>query len=112
MYALQQRWQLAEASYRTCAQLSTDEQSRGQALYCVGVACHHQGKFEDALVAYCSAGDAAGILPMKVLGTVRALKALGRLREATAAVDEFLSSPAGKTCPEAIKDALIEGRSM
>jgi len=110
VYALQHQWQLAEESYRRCAQLSTDEQSRGQALYCVGVACHHQGKFEDALVAYSGAGDTTGMLPMKVLGTVRALNALGRTGEASAAASDFLSSPAGKLCPDLIREALIEVR--
>ncbi|KAF6264498.1 hypothetical protein COO60DRAFT_128154 [Scenedesmus sp. NREL 46B-D3] len=68
VHALQHQWQQSEEHYRQCAQLAADEASKGQALYCAGVAAHHLGRFQEALDAYDHAAGVPSIQPMVVLG--------------------------------------------
>eukprot|EP00879_Flechtneria_rotunda_P030526 GHRR01033166.1.p1 GENE.GHRR01033166.1~~GHRR01033166.1.p1 ORF type:complete len:147 (+),score=43.98 GHRR01033166.1:104-544(+) len=106
IHALQHQWPQSEDRYRTCAELLTDEQPRGQALYCVGVACHQQGKFQEALQAYEQASKVETIQPMVVLGQVRALKELGQPAEAKAVASAFMQSEQASRCSAAVLDAL------
>jgi tetratricopeptide (TPR) repeat protein len=108
IHALQQGWQQSEDSYKKCAELSADPQARDQSLYCVGVACHQQGKFGEALAAYGAAAAAGGhsLRPMLALGQVRALQQLGRHVEALAVAEQFLASDDSSKCPAAVVDAL------
>lgn len=106
VHALQQQWAQSEESYRQCARLAADDAARGQALYCVGVACHHQGKYAAALQAYEQAGAVPGIAHTLMLSRARALQRLGRSEEAAALAEEFLQSDAAVGCPDAVRDAL------
>jgi hypothetical protein len=106
VHALQHQWQQSEHHYRQCAQLAADEASKGQALYCAGVAAHHLGRFQEALDAYDQAAGVPSIQPMVLLGQVRALKALGQTEQAAALAKAFLASDEAWTCPAAVLDAL------
>jgi tetratricopeptide (TPR) repeat protein len=110
VHALQQQWAASGASYRSCAALSHDPQTRAQALYCVGVACHQQGAFQDALNAYqaaAAAGPPDSLRAMLALGSARALQGMGRADEAAATAATFLAQgrQAG-ACPPPVADAL------
>eukprot|EP00878_Enallax_costatus_P010559 GHUV01011026.1.p1 GENE.GHUV01011026.1~~GHUV01011026.1.p1 ORF type:complete len:561 (+),score=174.83 GHUV01011026.1:501-2183(+) len=112
IHALQHQWPQSEDCYRKCAQLTADQQSRAQALYCLGVACHQQGRYQDALQAYNQAvGGGDSIQPMLVLGRVRALRELGQQADAEALAREFVASDRAKTCPSVVFDAL-NGKSV
>lgn len=107
VHALQQQWQQSEECYRSCAGLSQDPQSKAQALYCLGVACHQQGKYQQALSAYDQAvGGDISIQPMLLLARVRSLRELGRDTEADRIAEEFLQSEHAKSCPPVVLDAL------
>lgn len=109
IHALQHHWHQSEDCYRKCAQLAWDEQSKAQALYCLGVACHQQGRFEEALEAYDSSlavnGDTS-MRPMLVLSRVRALRELGRDTEAEGVAEEFLASDQARLCSPVVVDAI------
>lgn len=107
IHALQHQWPQSEECYRKCAQLAQDQQSKGQALYCLGVACHQQQKFAEALDAYNQVVDAdTSILSMLVLGRVRALRELGRHVEAKGLAEEFLTSDLARSASPVVVDAI------
>lgn len=98
-----------------CVQLqqsaTADPASLAQAHYCVGVACHQQGKFAQAVEAYdaaANAGPTDNLRPMLALGSARALVQLGRADEAAAVADSALKSQWVGLCPAAVVDALKE----
>lgn len=113
IHALQHQWQQSETHYRLCADLTADPQSRGQALYCVGVAAHHLGRHRDALDAYAQALDVDTIKPMVVLGQARALKATGQVEQAVEVAGAFLRSDQARGCPPVVIEALntIKGKA-
>jgi hypothetical protein len=106
VHALQHQWRQSEEHYLQCAQLAADAASKGQALYCAGVAAHHLGKFQEALDAYNQAVGVVSIQPMVILGQVRALNALGQTEQAGVVATAFLNSDQARACPAAVLDAL------
>lgn len=103
---MQHQWQQSEEHYRQCAQLAAGAHSKGQAMYCAGVAAHHLGRFQEALDAYGQAAAVPNIQPMVVLGQVRALKALGQTEQASAKAQAFLSSDQARGCNAAVLESL------
>ncbi|KAF8072601.1 ALB3L3 [Scenedesmus sp. PABB004] len=110
--ALQQQWPASESHYRRCAELAAEPAARAQAQYCVGVACHQQGRHRDALAAFAAAGAVGGggsLAPMLALGRARALRGLGQAGAAAAVARDFLASPAAAACPAPVLEALRDG---
>lgn len=107
IHALQHQWPQSEHCYRQCALLTTDQRSRAQALYCLGVACHQQGRYQDALQAYDQASDGVDSMQhILTLGRVRALREAGQQTYAEALAKDFVASDQAKTCPTVVLAAL------
>jgi tetratricopeptide (TPR) repeat protein len=109
IYALQGQWPQSEASFKACAQLSTEPSAQAQALYCGGVALNQQGSYAAAMEAYeaaSAAGPADNLRPMLALGTARALKQLGDDVGAAEVAGQALRSEWGRLCAPPVAQAL------